>query len=76
MFYLLILEKGLDGEASGTGVFYDLLLFPAPGNVGAQIYCGSSTSIADAKTLAGDIFQASLSWTDSASGSQSAVFTS
>lgn len=64
MFVLQVLEKGVDGENTGVGIFYDLILFPAPPNIGSQIYCGSSSSYANAKTLAGTIFAASLTWND------------
>jgi hypothetical protein len=63
MFILQVIEKGLDGINESSGTFYDLILMAANGT-GSQIFCGSSTSYANAKTLAGTIFAASLTWND------------
>jgi hypothetical protein len=76
MFKLFILQKGLDGEGTVNGATpYDLLL-QSSAAPSVQIYCGSSASVAAAKTVAGNIFKATLAWTDTGTtASVSAVFT-
>ncbi len=74
MFKLIIRAVGLDGVAVNLGG-YDLNLL-APGNSAQWMPLGNYSSVANAKTEAAAIFKASLSWTDSAAGSTSAVFTS
>lgn len=64
MFILQVILKGLDGINETSGEFYDLILTSAVNGTGSQIFCGSSSSYANAKTLASEIFQASLTWND------------
>ncbi len=63
MFKLIAQLKGLDGINEAGGQFWDLILMPA-NESGQQIYCGVSVSYSAAKTLAGTIFNASLTWDD------------
>jgi hypothetical protein len=76
MFRLIIEYRGYDGlnQVSADG-FYNLILYAASYPATQQIDMGAYTSLANAKSFAATVFQASLSWTDAGTGSQSAVFT-
>lgn len=65
MFQLELIKKNLDGIGTyGGSAPFDLIV-KAVGNAGAQqIYCGSVASLSAGKTLAGQIFAASLTWHD------------
>jgi hypothetical protein len=69
MFKLIALFKGLDGINETAGEFWDLVLMPA-NESGQQISCGTASSFSAAQTLAGTIFQASLTWTTDEYGNQ------
>lgn len=74
MFRFLIQKKNLDGIGVAAGNPYNLLLMGAFSSSN-QLDSGEFASVAAAKTAAAAIVKASLSWTDEASGSTSAIFT-